>query len=155
MRVDTYQQCIEIIKAGRQFDTFNANHLKSVCGYHKLLSRRMLIILVEIGCVKYLGETKINGKGHATSQYQVTPYAITKLKQSIEKERQEKERQQAIKVKAKIKSKPPAKIKKIVEIKTQEPDLGCGYKVVKKANVKGMGVSYLNGLDQMLAEVRQ
>ncbi|MCK1144553.1 hypothetical protein MXZ96_14460 [Providencia stuartii] len=154
MRVDTYQQCIEIIKAGRQFDTFNTNHLKSVCGYHKLLSRRMLIILVEIGCVKYLGETKINGKGHATSQYQVIPYAITKLKQSIEKERLEKERQQAIKAKAKIKSKPPAKIKKVVEIKTQEPDLGCGYKVVKKANVKGMGISYLNGLDQMLAEVR-
>ncbi len=155
MRVDTYQQCIEIIKAGRQFDTFNTNHLKSVCGYHKLLSRRMLIILVEIGCVKYLGETKINGKGHATSQYQVTPYAITKLKRSIEKERQEKERQQAIKAKAKIKSKPPTKIKKVVEIKTQESDLGCGYKVVKKANVKGMGISYLNGLDQMLAEVRQ
>ncbi|WP_272582515.1 hypothetical protein [Providencia sp. PROV257] len=154
MRVDTYQQCIEIIKAGRQFDTFNTNHLKSVCGYHKLLSRRMLIILVEIGCVKYLGETKINGKGHATSQYQVTPYAITKLKRAIERERQEKERQQAIKAKAKIKSKPPTKIKKIVEIKTQEPDLECGYKVVKKANVKGMGISYLNGLDQMLAEVR-
>nr|WP_282553894.1 hypothetical protein [Providencia rettgeri] len=111
--------------------------------------------MVEIGCVKYLGETKINGKGHATSQYQVTPYAITKLKRSIEKERQEKERQQAIKAKAKIKSKPPTKIKKVVEIKTQEPDLGCGYKVVKKANVKGMGISYLNGLDQMLAEVRQ
>lgn len=47
--------------------------------------------------------------------------------------------------------KPPAKIKKVVEIKKQEPDLGCGYKVVKKANVKGMGISYLNGLDQMLA----
>lgn len=98
---------------------------------------------------------KKDGKGHAISHYQVTPYAITKLKQSIEKERQEKERQQAIKAKEKIKSKPPAKIKKIVEIKTQEPDLGCGYKVVKKANVKGMGISYLNGLDQMLAEVRQ
>lgn len=155
MRNDTYQQCIEIIKAGRQFDTFNTNHLKSVCGYHKLLSRRMLIILVEIGCVKYLGEMKMNGKGHATNHYQVAPYAITKLKQSIEKERQEKERQQAIKAKAKIKSKPPAKIEKIVEIKPQELDLGCGYKVVKKANVKGMGISYLNRLDQMLAGVRQ
>lgn len=156
MRVDTYQQCIEIIKAGRQFDTFNTNHLKSVCGYHKLLSRRMLIILVEIGCVKYLGETKINGKGHATSQYQVTPYAITKLKRAIEKERQEKERQQAIKAKAKLKAQPPAEPKKVDEIKKCEPEsqFECEIKVVEKAYIGDMGNQSLKQLDQLLAGVR-
>ncbi|EMB3081273.1 hypothetical protein U8233_001218 [Providencia rettgeri] len=156
MRVDTYQQCIEIIKAGRQFDAFNTNHLKSVCGYHKLLSRRMLTILVELGCVKYLGEMKKDGKGHAINHYQVTPYAITKLKQSIEKERKEKERQQAIKAKAKLKAQQPAKPKKVDEIKKCEPEpqFECGIKVVEKAYIGDMGNQSLKQLDQLLAEVR-
>lgn len=156
MRSDTYQQCIEIIKAGRQLDTFNTNHLKSVCGYHKLLSRRMLIILIDLGCVKYLGEMKKDGKGHAISHYQVTPYAITKLKQSIEKERLEKERQQAMKAKAKLKSQPPAEPKKVDEIKKCEPEsqFECGIKVVEKAYIGDMGNQSLKQLDQLLAGVR-
>lgn len=151
MRSDTYQQCIEIIKAGRQFDTFNTNHLKSVCGYHKLLSRRMLVILIDLGCVKYLGEMKKDGKGQAMSHYQVTPYAITKLKQSIEKERQ-----QAIKAKAKLKSQPPSEPKKVDEIKKCEPEsqFECGIKVVEKAYIGDMGSQPLKQLDQLLAGVR-
>ncbi|CAB5658437.1 MULTISPECIES: hypothetical protein [Providencia] len=157
MRRDTYQQCIEIIKAGRQFDTFNTNHLKSACGYHKLLSRRMLVILIDLGCVKYLGEMKKDGKGHAISHYQVTPYAITKLKQSIEKERQEKERQQAIKAKARLKAQPTAEPKKVDEIKKCEPEsqFECGIKVVEKAYIGDMGNQSLKQLDQLLAGVRQ
>ncbi|EJD6583343.1 hypothetical protein [Providencia rettgeri] len=160
MRVDTYQQCIEIIKAGRQFDAFNTNHLKSMCGYHKLLSRRMLVILIDLGCVNYLGEMKKDGKGHAISHYQVTPYAITKLKQSIEKERKEKERQKAIKAKAKLKAQlkaqQPAKPKKVDEIKKCEPEpqFECGIKVVEKAYVGDMGNQSLKQLDQLLAGVR-
>ncbi|WP_275076964.1 hypothetical protein [Providencia rettgeri] len=156
MRSDTYQQCIEIIKAGRQLDTFNTNHLKSVCGYHKLLSRRMLVILIDLGCVKYLGEMKKDGRGHAISHYQVTPYAITKLKRSIEKERQEKERQQAIKAKAKLKAQPPAEPKKVDEIKKCEPEpqFECGIKVVEKAYIGDMGSQSLKQLDQLLAGVR-
>lgn len=157
MRSDTYQQCIEIIKAGRQSDTFNTKHLKIACGYHKLLSRRMLAILIELGCVNYLGEMKRDGKGHAISHYQVTPYAITKLKQSIEKERQEKERQQAIKAKAKLKALPPAEPKKVDEIKKCEPEpqFECGIKVVEKAYIGDMGNQSLKQLDQLLAGVRQ
>ncbi|WP_374446999.1 hypothetical protein [Providencia sp.] len=156
MRSDTYQQCIEIIKAGRQLDTFNTNHLKSVCGYHKLLSRRMLVILIDLGCVKYLGEMKKDGRGHAISHYQVMPYAITKLKRSIEKERQEKERQQAIKAKAKLKAQPPAEPKKVDEIKKCEPEpqFECGIKVVEKAYIGDMGSQSLKQLDQLLAGVR-
>nr|WP_282560620.1 hypothetical protein [Providencia sp. R33] len=90
------------------------------------------------------------------SHYQVTPYTITKLKQSIEKEKQEKERKQAIKAKAKLKSQPPAEPKKVDEIKKCEPEsqFECGIKVVEKAYIGDMGNQSLKQLDQLLAGVR-
>lgn len=116
----------------------------------------MLVILIDLGCVKYLGEMKKDGKGHAISHYQVTPYAITKLKQSIEKERQEKEHQQAIKAKAKLKAKPPAEPKKVDEIKKceSESQFESGIKVVEKAYIGDMGNQSLKQLDRLLAGVR-
>ncbi|MDK7756266.1 hypothetical protein QP615_01260 [Providencia rettgeri] len=86
----------------------------------------------------------------------MTPYAITKLKQSIEKERQEKERQQAIKAKARLKAQPTAEPKKVDEIKKCEPEsqFECGIKVVEKAYIGDMGNQSLKQLDRLLAGVR-
>ncbi len=131
---DVYLRCIEVIRTVRDLEAFSNRHIEIMLGYEQSTARDTINSMMRIGCVSHIGKMKSQYTTKLVNHYQVDPMAITKLKIA-----RGKDTEPAMKAN-------PEKDK---------DDFLCGLKFVKKANVVGMGISYLNGLDQMLAGVRQ
>ncbi|HHR5903957.1 TPA: hypothetical protein ACS7ZB_001096 [Providencia alcalifaciens] len=150
-----YQQGIDLIKAMRSYDNFTVKTLTSGCSIHNATARRLLKVMVELGCVKLIG--KYNGKVTPENRYRVDPYAVTKLKAvKLEFERLKAEKLEARKAARRVKR---VEVKPVLEMpvepsKKKKTDSLGEMRVVEKAYIGDMGSPLLKQLDKLLAGVR-
>ncbi|ATG18054.1 hypothetical protein CO695_17745 [Providencia alcalifaciens] len=145
-----YRQGIDLIKAMRGYDNFTVKMLVSGCAISPHSAPRLLEVMSELGCVKFIGKFNRNSKGAIANHYRVTPYAVTKLK----KAKSECDRKKLDKYVAK-KTKVQSVANHSVEVSKKKKQDSLGEMiVVKKACVDGLGSSLLMHLDKLLAGVR-
>lgn len=133
MKDDVYLRCVEVIRTVRDLDAFSNRHIEMMLGYEQSVARCTIFSLLRIGCIERVGKMRSPYTPKLVDHYEIHPMAITKLKTARGKDTDPV-----------VKEKP----------ENDKDDFLCGLRFVKKANVAGMGVSYLNGLDQILAGVR-
>ncbi|EPG4008707.1 hypothetical protein I9Y56_002504 [Providencia stuartii] len=165
MHAAIYLRSVQVITFVRDRDTFTVSHVHKLTTLTKREAHTAIDRLLEAKAIKLVGKYKIQGKGNLVSHYTVCDNAISQLRkvrgfvvEPVVNLGQIKETVQLL---------PDVEIQEINTINEQQEliappedqkkdreDFACELKVVKKANVTGMGCMHLKHLDQLLAGVR-
>ncbi|MEY0874343.1 hypothetical protein [Providencia manganoxydans] len=135
-----YLRNLAVIMAFKDKSPFTVDDMHRLTKLNRCECQESIRLLLPIGAIQRVSKCN-DTRGVSVYHYHVAPNAESLLN-SVRRSVRKASAQKVTKKKVKHSPKRPS---------NDEP---CGYKVVKKADVSGMGWSYLNHLDQLLAGVR-
>lgn len=166
MQAEVYLRSVRVITAVRDMDTFTVGHAHKLAGLSRRVAHTAIDRLHEAGAIKLVGKRQVQGKGNLISHYTVCPNAISLLRKArglvAEPVVNLGQIKESIRVLSTVETpainvdEKQSKLNALPDsLKKNNDDFVCGMKVVKKANVNGMGNQSIKRLDQLLAGVRR